>query len=132
MPRERMTQLSRTAVIPQLALGNDRKGEEPALPMEGNFRGALAGNGKALRTFRNQIHPGGTGRSNAQGGGASAAGFAAKIPGSNRGDDPHGNGQGSAAAGRTDGQRPLKIGRERLLRASLAGGHPIQPLPTFL
>jgi hypothetical protein len=32
MPRERMTQLSRTAVIPQLALGNDRKGEEPALP----------------------------------------------------------------------------------------------------
>jgi hypothetical protein len=29
MPRERITQLSRTAVIPQLALGNDRKGEEP-------------------------------------------------------------------------------------------------------
>ena len=26
MARERMTQLSRTAVIPQLALGNDRKG----------------------------------------------------------------------------------------------------------
>ena len=45
MARERMTQLPRTAVIPQLALGNDRQGAPPTTGGPGS-RGPSGGKGR--------------------------------------------------------------------------------------